>query len=182
MGSNPSDFKGASRPVENVSWDDCQEFIAKVNREARRQFCGDARLPTEAEWEYACRAGTQTAYSWGNSLNGEKANCNGNYPYGATIKGTFKQETVNVCSYSPNAWGFYDMHGNVWEWCQDWYGRYPSGAVTDPTGSASGVDRVLRGGGWDNSAGSCRSAYRFRIRPVGRSSICGFRLCCSALP
>ena len=182
MGSNPSYFKGASRPVEKVSWEDCQKFIAKVNREARRQFGGDARLPTEAEWEYACRAGTQTAYSWGNSLNGDKANCDGNYPYGTTIKGTYKQETVNVCSYSPNAWGFYDMHGNVWEWCQDWYGGYPSGAETDPTGSASGDVRVLRGGSWNDDAGSCRSALRFRLRPGYRLINYGFRLACSALP
>ena len=182
MGDNPSRFKGASRPVENVSWEDCQEFIAKVNREARRQFGGDPRLPTEAEWEYACRAGTQTAYSWGNSLNGDKANCDGNYPYGTTIKGTYKQETVNVCSYSPNAWGFYDMHGNVWEWCQDWYGTYPSGDVTDPTGSASGGNRVLRGGCWYNFARYCRSANRTRYRPGIRNSSYGFRLACSVEP
>ena len=182
MGSNPSYFKGASRPVEKVSWEDCQEFIAKVNREARRQLGGEARLPTEAEWEYACRAGTQTAYSWGNSLNGDKANCDGNYPYGTTIKGTYKQETVNVCSYSPNVWGFYDMHGNVFEWCQDWYGTYPSGAVIDPTGSASGDNRVLRGGHWYDFAGFCRSANRGRDGPGIRDDICGFRLCCSALP
>ena len=182
MGDNPSRFKGASRPVENVSWEDCQKFIAKVNREARRQFGGDARLPTEAEWEYACRAGTQTAYSWGSSLNGDKANCDGNVPYGTTIKGTYKQETVNVCSYSPNVWGFYDMHGNVYEWCQDWYGKYPSGAVTDPTGQASGVSRVLRGGSWYDFAGYCRSAYRHWNCPGYRINLCGFRLCCSAGP
>ena len=182
MGDNPSRFKGASRPVENVSWEDCQEFIAKVNREARRQFGGDARLPIEAEWEYACRAGTQTAYSWGNLLNGDKANCDGNYPCGTTIKGTYKQETVNVCSYSPNAWGFYDMHGNVYEWCQDWYGTYPSGAVTDPTGSASGDNRVLRGGSWCFNARYCRSAFRFRFWPGFRNFYCGFRLCCSVGP
>ena len=182
MGSNPSRFKGASRPVEKVSWEDCQEFIAKVNREARRQFGGDVRLPTEAEWEYACRAGTQTAYSWGNSLNGDKANCDGNYPYGTTIKGTYKRETVNVCSYSPNVWGFYDMHGNVYEWCQDWYGKYPSGAVTDPTGSASGDNRVLRGGSWVSFARYCRSADRISSGPGSSGNYFGFRLCCSAGP
>ena len=179
MGSNPSHFKGASRPVEQVSWEDCQAFIAKVNREARRQFGGDARLPTEAEWEYACRAGTQTAYSWGNSLNGDKANCNGNYPYGTTIKGSYKHETVNVRSYSPNAWGFYDMHGNVWEWCQDWYGAYPSEAVTDPTGLALDDSRVLRGGCWFSNARYCRSAIRNWIGPGDRNYDCGFRLACS---
>ena len=182
MGDNPSYFKGASRPVENVSWEDCQEFIAKVNREAQRQLGGEARLPTEAEWEYACRAGSRTAYSWGNLLNGDKANCDGNYPYGTAIKGPYKAATVNVRSYSPNAWGFYDMHGNVYEWCQDWYGAYPSGAVTDPTGQASGDDRVLRGGGWSYDARDCRSASRDSGRPGFRYYNCGFRLCCSVLP
>ena len=182
MGSNPSRFKGASRPVEKVLWEDCQEFIAKVNREAQRQLGGEARLPTEAEWEYACRAGSRTAYSWGNSLNGDKANCDGNYPYGTAIKGPDKRETVNVCSYSPNAWGFYDMHGNVYEWCQDWYGAYPSGAVTDPTGQASGDDRVLRGGCWNSDARFCRSATRSWHGPGHSIDYFGFRLCCSALP
>ena len=183
MGSNrnPSDFKGASRPVENVSWKDCQEFIDKVNREARRQFGGNARLPTEAEWEYACRAGTQTAYSWGNSLNGDTANCDGNYPCGTTIKGPYKQETVNVRSYSPNAWGFYDMHGNVYEWCQDRYGTYSSGAVTDPTG-ASGDLRVLRGGGWGSYARSCSAAFRSRLEAWRARNVDGFRLACSVGP
>ena len=182
MGNNLSYFKGASRPVEIVSWEDCQEFIAKVNREARRQLGGEVRLPTEAEWEYACRAGSRTAYSWGNSLNGDKANCDGNYPYGTAIKGPYKAATVNVRSYSPNAWGFYDMHGNVWEWCQDWYGAYPSGAVTDPKGQASGDNRVLRGGGWRDVARCCRSVDRIRLRPGFRYFFCGFRLCCSVGP
>ena len=182
MGNNSSRFKGASRPVEQVSWEDCQEFIAKVNREARRQLGGEVRLPTEAEWEYACRAGSRTAYSWGNSLNGDKANCDGTHPYGTAIKGPYKAATVNVRSYSPNAWGFYDMHGNVWEWCQDWYGAYPSGAVTVPKGQASGDDRVLRGGSWGNYARDCRSALRDRLRPGDCNRNCGFRLACSVLP
>lgn len=181
MGSNPSDFKGDSLPVESVSWKDCQEFVAKVDAICRRQLGGGARLPTEAEWEYACRAGTTTAYSWGNALNGDKANCDGNYPCGTTVKGPYKQRTAAVGSYQPNTWGFYDMHGNVWEWCQDWYGSY-DGAATDPSGPASGSDRVLRGGGWYVSARFCRSAYRFRNGPGSRNWIFGFRLCCSAGP
>ncbi len=181
MGENPSKFKGDSRPVENVSWEDCQRFIAKINAEARRQFGGGARLPTEAEWEYACRAGTTTAFSWGNALNGDRANCDGNDPCGTTVKGCSRQGTADVGSYSPNAWGFYDMHGNVSEWCEDWLGDYGS-ATTDPTGPASGEYRVLRGGSWYDSARYCRSANRFRYDPGLRDLDLGFRLCCSALP
>ena len=182
MGSNPSEFKGDSNPVENVSWNDCQEFVRKVNDAARRQFGGSARLPTEAEWEYACRAGTTTAYCWGNALNGDRANCNGNYPCGTTAKGPYRERTVPLGSYQPNAWGFCDMHGNVWELCQDWCGDYPVNSVTDPQGSASGDTRVWRGGSWRNGARYCRSAYRCRGYPDNRYYYCGFRLCCSALP
>jgi formylglycine-generating enzyme required for sulfatase activity len=204
MGSNPSYFKGASRPVEKVSWEDCQQFIAKVNREARRQFGGDARLPTEAEWEYACRAGSNTALSNGKltilgKYNGpeldEVAWYGGNSSVGFELSNGYdcsgwaekqyegtKAGTHPVAKKTKNPWGFYDMHGNVWEWCQDWYGAYPSGAVTDPIGQASGVDRVLRGGGWSNFARYCRSANRDWFRPGFRRNNCGFRLCCSALP
>ena len=181
MEENPSCFKGPDRPVENVSLEDCQRFIAKVDAEARRQFGGEARLPTEAEWEYACRAGTTTAYSWGNALNGDKANCDGNYPCGTTVKGRYREETADVGSYSPNDWGFYDMHGNVREWCSDWHGSY-GGDATDPTGAASGDYRVLRGGGWINYARNCRSASRDGSWPGDRDNNFGFRLACSAGP
>ena len=181
MGNNPSYFKGGDRPVENVSWKDCQEFCRKVNDAAIQQFGGGARLPTEAEWEYACRAGTTTAFSWGNALNGDKANCNGNYPCGTTVKGCYREQTADVGSYSPNVWGFYDMHGNVWEWCSDWYGSY-GGDATDPIGPAPGEFRVLRGGGWLRYARYCRSAFRNRHNPGLRFSGYGFRLCCSAGP
>ena len=182
MGNNPSNFKGDDRPVEKVSWDDCQRFIKKVNAQLN---CG-ARLPTEAEWEYACRAGTTTAYSWGNALNGDKANCHGNYPCGTTVKGPYRKETAPVGSYSANAWGFFDMHGNVWEWCNDWYGAYPApryrGVKRDPPGPASGSGRVMRGGSWDSNAKYCRSAERRMRQPGDRDNRYGFRLCCSALP
>ena len=178
MGSNPSYFKGDNLPVENVSWDDCQMFIARVNNQLN---CG-ARLPTEAEWEYACRAGTTTAYFWGNALNGDKANCHGNYPCGTMVKGPYRETTVQVGSYPANAWGFCDMHGNVWEWCNDWHGQYPTGSVTDPLGSASGGYRVLRGGSWFDNARYCRSAFRLRNLPGFRSRCNGFRLCCSVGP
>jgi formylglycine-generating enzyme required for sulfatase activity len=218
MGDNPSRFKSASRPVETVSWEDCQKFIAKVNHEARRQFGGDARLPTEAEWECACRAGSRTALSNGKLTikgknNGpeldEVAWYGGNSSVGFELskgydcsgwpekqyEGT-KAGTHPVAKKTKNPWGFYDMHGNVWEWCQDWYGAYPSGAVTDPTGQASGGRRVLRGGSWSINAWGCRSALRSwysyardcrsasrdGLGPGDRNVNCGFRLCCSALP
>ncbi|MBP5320902.1 MAG: formylglycine-generating enzyme family protein [Kiritimatiellae bacterium] len=177
MGENPSRFKGDGLPVEQVSWEDCQRFVTKVNRELGFGL----RLPTEAEWEYACRAGTVTAYSWGNILNGDKANCDGRHPYGTDTEGRYLERTVPVESYAPNVWGLYDMHGNVLEWCSDWYGDYPAGSVTDPTGPASGDFRVLRGGGWHSYAGSCRSASRYWNLPGFRINH-GFRLVCSAGP
>ena len=116
-------------------------------------------------------------------MNGDKANCCGNYPCGTTVKGPYRETTVQVGSYPANAWGFCDMHGNVWEWCNDWYGQYPTGSVTDPLGSSSGDYRVLRGGSWSNEARNCRSAYRGGNRPGDdRKWVIGFRLCCSALP
>ena len=172
-GKNPSCFSStgygardvegldtARFPVENVNWIDCQVFVRKLN------ICGCAprffefRLPTEAEWEYACRAGTTTPYFWGTSLNGDKANCDGNYPSGTDCAGPYLNRTTEVGRYAPNAWGLYDMHGNVWEQCADYYGAYPSGAQTDPTGPTSGSRWVLRGGSWDSRAKSCRSANR----------------------
>ena len=176
-GNKPSYFRGADRPVEKVSWDDCQEFVRKINAEGRLTVS----LPTEAQWEYACRAGTTTPYNFGSSLNGDKANCDGNNPYGATVRGRYRGATAPVGSYAPNAWGLCDMHGNVWEWCQDWYGSY-TGDATDPTGSASGSRRVYRGGGWYNYAQNCRSAYRLWNEPGNRLNGLGFRLVCSAGP
>ena len=158
MGSNPSYFKncGADCPVENVSWEDIQEFIRKLNREEGKKY----RLPTEAEWEYACRAGTETPFSFGKCLSTDQANYDGNYPMPGCGKGAYREKPAPVKSFAPNAWGLYDMHGNVWEWCEDWKGDYPSGAVTDPEGPSNGSVRVLRGGSWSNYAGNCRSANR----------------------
>ena len=165
MGCNPSDFDGDDNPVDSVSWDDCKEFIANIN--SRSDFT--ARFPTEAEWEYACRAGSGKAYSGTGDLDEMgwySVNCDaGTHPVG-------KLES--------NGWGFYDMHGNVWEWCADWYGSYPMNAVTNPKGPASGDDRVLRGGGWLYRASHCRSANRYAIRQNDRDCYFGFRLCCSA--
>ena len=131
MGGNPSRIKGVNLPVTNVSWSSCKDFINKLNAKTK----GSYRLPTEAEWEYACRAGTTTVYSFGDKQNGSYTNI------GTTLRG--------VGSYRPNGFGLYDMHGNVWEWCEDWYGGYPPGAVTDPKGPANGTGRVLRGGSFD---------------------------------
>ncbi|MGB2614610.1 MAG: SUMF1/EgtB/PvdO family nonheme iron enzyme [Phycisphaerae bacterium] len=169
MGSNPSNFKGSDRlPVEQVSWDDCQAFLRKAG--------GGLRLPTEAEWEYACRAGTTTPFHTGATISPSEANYNGNYIYGGVAKGAFRQKTTEVGSFRPNAWGLFDMHGNVWEWCADWYGDYLGGAVTDPMGPASGTGRVLRGGSWFGRPRGCRSARRFRFSPGYRFSFLGFRV------
>ncbi|MEW6267645.1 MAG: formylglycine-generating enzyme family protein [Thermodesulfobacteriota bacterium] len=167
MGSNPSHFKncGDDCPVESVSWNDAQEFIGRLNaKEGGNKY----RLPSEAEWEYAARAGSRTAYSFGESQSEL-----GQYAwYGGNSGG----QTHPVGRKRPNAWGFYDMHGNVWEWCQDRYGVYPSGAVTDPQGPSSGSSRVSRGGGWSISDQYCRSANRVGSEPGGRDVGQGFRL------
>lgn len=176
MGFNPSSNKaGPEYPVENVSWNDCQDFIRKLNS---RYSQGGFKwaLPTEAQWEYACRAGTTTAYFWGNALNGDMANCDGNFPCGTDTKGQYLEHTMPVQSYEPNAWGLYDMHGNVYEWCADWSGTYPEGAVTDPKGPLTGSRRVHRGGSWSSDARYCRSARRGRLVPGYRFSHLGLRL------
>jgi formylglycine-generating enzyme required for sulfatase activity len=177
MGSNPSDFQnaGADAPVESVSWDDCQTFV-KTLCQLEGVPEGTYRLPTEAEWEYACRAGTQTPFAYGDDLDSTMANFDGNYPYGSGRKGQYRQTTVAAESFRPNAWGLYDMHGNVWEWCQDWYGPYPSGSVTDPLGPRFGEDRVGRGGSWFHDAKHCQSAYRGYNSPGFRNGVLGLRL------
>jgi formylglycine-generating enzyme required for sulfatase activity len=160
MGNNPSSrTKGAKLPVTDVSWEDCQEFIKKLNASTK----GGYRLPTEAEWEYACRAGTTTAYSYGDSLTKTDANIDG-------------LSISAVGSYKPNSFGLYDIHGNVWEWCEDWYGDYPAGAVTDPKGPAKGEYRVLRGGSFNYYASLARSSDRYIYPPTLRLFNYGFRL------
>jgi formylglycine-generating enzyme required for sulfatase activity len=167
MGSNPSKFKGdTNRPVETVSWEDVQKFIDKLNaREGGTKY----RLPTEAEWEYAARAGSKTAYSFG-----DDSSQLGKY---AWFSDNADNTTHPVGKLQPNAWGLYDMHGNVWEWVQDWYDdKYAAGPVTDPQGPASGSNRVVRGGSWSHGAGDCRSADRSRSAPGDRYVNLGFRL------
>jgi formylglycine-generating enzyme required for sulfatase activity len=175
MNSNPSRFKevGDNAPVENVSWYGCQEFISRLCRLEGLQT-GSLRLPTEAEWEYACRAGTRTAFSYGNHLDSNMANCNGNYPYG---HGPYRERTMPVGSFAPNAWGLYDMHGNVWEWCADWYGPYEADDALNPRGPSTGVHRVGRGGSYCASPNCCRSAYRSEYyEPGDAENGDGFRL------
>jgi formylglycine-generating enzyme required for sulfatase activity len=166
MGSNPSYFDecGPDCPVENVSWEDAQSFLKKLNG---RGGDYEYRLPTEAQWEYACRAGTTTRYHTGDS----EADLARAGWYGGNSGG----KTHPVGQKEANAFGLHDMHGNVWEWCADWFGGYPSGPVTDPTGPESGARRVLRGGSWVSTARGCRSAYRGRDTPVGRDQHLGFR-------
>ena len=143
MGTNPSRFKegGLSCPVENVSWDNAQEFIEKLNQsEGTDKYC----LPTEAQWEYACRAGTNTPFYFGKCLSTDQANYNGNYPLSNCPKGEYRGKTIPVGSFEPNADGLYDMHGNIWEWCQDIFDSYPESSVIDPTGAEKGGFRVFR--------------------------------------
>ena len=151
LNADPSHFKGSNRPVEKVSWLDAQIFLSRINeieQSAGRLPNGwKYALPTEAEWEYACRAGTTTAYSWGNDINSSRANYNWD---GGHNDGNDSKQTVNIGQFSANPWGFFDLHGNVREWVHDWKANYLSGAQTDPEGPASGSNRVDRGGSWYN--------------------------------
>ena len=181
MGKNPSEFKGATLPVETVSYKDALAFCKKLSDLPAEKAAGRKyRLPTEAEWEYCCRAGTSTPFHFGNELNGTQANCDGNNPYGTTKKGPYLEKTSPVGSYPANAWGLYDMHGNVWEWCQDWYDSSPKQSVTDPRGPEVGSICVSRGGSWYNEAAGCRSANRYWYDPSIRNSGVGFRLALSS--
>ena len=204
MGNNPSRFKGKARPVERISWNDCREFIDKLNGIADLDF----RFPTEAEWEYACRAGTSTSFSFGDNITVEQVNYRGTWEWSSEHKGKYGEQTVQVGSLPCNNWGLYEMHGNVWEWCNDWYdeisvnnvakrdrsyansteiGCSSSSAgftnlndddvcVIDPVGPNVGTARVLRGGSWSNGARLVRSASRSYIGPDYRFDYVGFRL------
>ncbi|QQS44887.1 MAG: SUMF1/EgtB/PvdO family nonheme iron enzyme [Acidobacteriota bacterium] len=183
----PSHFKNrknpGSLPVENISWHDAEEFCARLSAKTGRVY----RLPTEAEWEYACRAGTTTPFAFGETITPEIVNYDGNRPYGKAKKGEYREKTIPVGSLGvANAFGLYDMHGNVWEWCQDWYSKdyyaecHKQGVVTDPQGPETGETRVLRGGSWLNNSNYCRSADRDNNVPGNRDIIIGLRVVVSA--
>jgi formylglycine-generating enzyme required for sulfatase activity len=180
MGKNPSYFQGAKvgnenadLPVDNVSWDDTVEFCKRLSDLPEEKKAGRLyRLPTEAEWEYACRAGSKTAYSFDDE--------EGLLPEYDWFKRNSSDRTHTVGLLEPNAWGLYDMHGNVWEWCSDRYGDYPKGAVSDPSGPKEGSFRVYRGGSWFNEAAGCRSAFRDGYVPSDRLNYLGFRLALSS--
>jgi uncharacterized protein (TIGR02996 family) len=166
LGNNPSRFQGDDRPVESISWEDCQGFCRVLSKLEGRRY----RLPTEAEWEYACRAGTTTPFHFGPTISTDQANFDGNYTYGKAPKGVKRQKTTPAEIFPPNAWGLLAMHGNVLEWCQDKYGPYRSHEVSNPHGQQNADYRVLRGGCWDYSPWGCRSADR-RWRPRGASNV-----------
>lgn len=164
MGSNPSHFKDKQNPVEQVSWEDCQEFVKKLNQLTGKQF----RLPTEAEWEYAARGGNKSKgykYAGGNTLRDV-----------AWYIDNSSSKTHPVKTKQANELGLYDMSGNVWEWCQDWYSSYGSSHQTDPTGPASGSNRVDRGGGWRSNARGCRVSNRDDDSPTLHNDLLGLRL------
>ena len=174
MKREPSGFRGDDLPVEQVDFLDVVRFCERLTKRLPNGM--KAAIPTEAQWEYACRAGTTTPYSFGYVLDGGKANCNGAKPYGTTTRGMSVGQTTTVKSYPANPWGLYDMHGNVWEWISDWYAIYPAEPTTDPVGSRDETQRVVRGGAWTNNAEDCRSANRGTIvKPNQKFSSLGFR-------
>ena len=173
MGNNPSQFfpKGDDYPVESVSWYDCQKFIERLNSTGEHIY----RLPTETEWEYACRAGKFSSSSEGEII---ELFCEHDPNLDAVgwYCGNSDRATHPTAQKKPNPWGLYDLHGNVLEWCQDWYGPYPATPQTDPTGSITGPGRIIRGGSWFSNAKSCRSAARLYWSPNAKSDFIGFRL------
>jgi formylglycine-generating enzyme required for sulfatase activity len=189
MGKNPSYFTrkkggGPNHPVEQVSWEEAVEFCRKLSARPEENAAGRTyHLPTEAEWEYACRGGanSSTPFFFGDSLSSTQANFDGNYPYGGADTGPYLQRTTPVGSYQPSAFGLFDMHGNVWEWCQDWYDEnyYTRSPRQDPQGPQNGGHRVLRGGSWGDYGLFCRSALRNRGGPGVRNLFIGFRVLCS---
>ncbi|MCC5601808.1 SUMF1/EgtB/PvdO family nonheme iron enzyme [Nostoc favosum] len=175
MGNNPSYFKAKKRPVEQVSWDDAVEFCKKLSQRTGKTY----RLPSEAEWEYACRAGTKTPFYFGETITTDLVNYNGDYPYASAPKGEYRQQTTDVGKFPPNSFGLYDMYGNVWEWCLDVYNDNYQGAPEDGSAWLTGKDnniKVLRGGSWDYVARDCRSANRFYYARAYRDDVVGFRV------
>jgi formylglycine-generating enzyme required for sulfatase activity/tRNA A-37 threonylcarbamoyl transferase component Bud32 len=171
---DPYRFKGKNLPVEKVSWYHSVEFCARLSQKTGRSY----RLPSEAEWEYACRAGTTTPFHFGDTVTPDLVNYNGNYPYGTAPKGIYRAKTIAVGSFPPNSFGLYDMHGNVWEWCQDiWHDNYNVAPTDGSAWETSGSDhRVLRGGSWSDHAVHCRAANRYYYSAGGSNRSVGFRV------
>ncbi len=177
---HPSRFKGDQRPVERVSWYDVEEFCLRLSKYTKKEY----RLPSEAEWEYACRAGTATPFHFGETITTQLANYDGNRIYGDGIKGEYRQQTTEVGSFPSNAFGLYDMHGNVWEWCGDrWHHTY-NGAPINGVAWVDGNDnlQIQRGGSWNSNPEDCRSACRFYLNPDDVNDAIGFRVVCVVLP
>ena len=189
MGKNPSNFKGDERPVEQISWDEAKEFCQRLSKQTEKEY----RLPNEAEWEYACRAGTSTGFHFGETMTDKLANYDASETYASEPKGESRGETTAVGEFPPNAFGLYDMHGQVWEWCQDdWHNSYED-APNDGRARLLGGERkkdirllgksrnkVARGGSWSSRPRYCRSAYRCYYLRVLRFSKIGFRVVCVA--
>jgi formylglycine-generating enzyme required for sulfatase activity len=176
MGNNPAFFAkcGGQCPIEGISWHDAQAFIKRLNALEKTD---SYRLPTEAEWEYACRAGTRTAFNVGPCLSFKQANFDASIPMPGCAKGKYRNRPVEVAQFAANAWGLHDMHGNVWEWCADWYARRTKAQPTvDPQGPSKGRYRIIRGGAWYFLAADCRSANRDRSAPESRLNYIGFRV------
>ena len=174
IGENPSEYEGDQHPVDSISWDNCSDFIEKLNQ--HYQLSVQFRFPTEAEWEYACRAGTQTPFHFGSNINTDYINFNGNYPYDKGKKCEYRGCTVDVSALPCNKWGLYQMHGNVWEWCFDFFDDHLKGLQVDPPGLKVGTLRVLRGGSWFNVGRDIRSARRIAFGPEVRDVNTSLRL------
>ena len=175
MGDNPSHFKdlGDDYPVESITWYQANQFIDSLNKyNPGEKF----RLPTEAEWEYACRAGTKTPFSTGENITADQANYCGRFPYKNYPAGIDREHPTPVGSFQPNPWGLYDMHGNVWEWCSDWFCDYPKKFVVDPVGNCETELKVIRGGSWYFNAESARSGRRYTHNPHDKGFSLGFRV------
>jgi len=172
FGKKPRRWKGPDYPVTQVNWYEAMDICRELSRRTGLLF----RLPTEAEWEYACRAGTTTPFNFGSTITTDQANYDGKSVYPGGRAGPYRDAPVPVRSFPPNAWGLFEMHGNVWEWCLDWKGPYPRQEQTDPTGPANGHTKVVRGGGWSSRAGYLRSACRYSYRPIVANNGFGLRV------
>jgi formylglycine-generating enzyme required for sulfatase activity len=177
MGDNPAYFKGNNRPVEKVSWHDAVAFCQKLSQKTGKNY----KLPSEAQWEYACRAGTTTPFYFGESITPDLVNYNGNYTYAAAPKGKYREQTTDVGTFPPNAFGLYDMHGNVWEWCEDdWQKNYINAPVDGSVSISLSGGKMLRGGSWLLLPGLCRSVCRVSYAAGFGDNDNGFRVVCGA--